>query len=116
MPPSLWAVVPPCGQCTGAGRDGQPASRARTRGASPASGRRRRGLTAAFIGGADFSDPALVSPDWIVPLLGSSAFAPAGETTTGFGTLPAGQVGVICATGEWPDFTLADGQSFFVDD
>ena len=34
--------------------------------------------------------------------------ANAGETTTTMVTLPEGQLGVVCGTGEWPDFTLFD--------
>lgn len=69
----------------------------------------------AFIEAADFADPDLVIPDWIAPLEGGGGFAAAGETVTGLGTLSAGEVGVLCAVGEWPDFTLTDGGSFVVE-
>ena len=68
----------------------------------------------AFIDAADFADPNLKIPDWMVPLGGSGVSAPAGERVTSFGTLPAGEVGIICGTGPWADFTLVDGGSFFV--
>ncbi len=67
----------------------------------------------AFIADADFSDPNQTTPDWAVPLEGGG-FAAAGQSVTSLGTLPAAEVGVLCATGEWPDFTMVDGGSFFV--
>ncbi len=65
----------------------------------------------AFVEGADFSDPNIVIPDWIIPVLGSIS-APAGEDATAFVTLPAAEVGVICGTGEWPKFDFFDAGSF----
>jgi inosine-uridine nucleoside N-ribohydrolase len=67
----------------------------------------------AFIRAADFSDPNFVVPDWIIPVQGS-LFAEAGKVATAFLTFPAGEVGVVCATGEWPKFDLFDAGSFTV--
>lgn len=69
----------------------------------------------AFIEGADFSDPNLVVPDWIIQVEGG-AQAEAGEDATAFVTLPAAEVGVICGTGEWPKFDFYDAGSFPVGD
>ncbi|MBF8290369.1 MAG: rihA [Chloroflexi bacterium] len=71
----------------------------------------------AFIADADFSDPNQTTPDWAVPLGGGGGgFAAPGQTVTSLGTLPAAEVGVLCATGEWPDLTMVNGGSFFVGD
>ncbi len=71
----------------------------------------------AFLADADFSDPNQTTPDWAVPLGGGGGgFAAAGQTVTSLGTLPAAEVGVLCATGEWPDLTMVNGGSFFVGD
>jgi len=66
-----------------------------------------------FIQGADFSDPNLAVPDWIVEVQGN-ALAEAGKRTTAFLALPAAEVGVICGTGEWPKLEFFDAGSFTV--
>jgi purine nucleosidase len=66
----------------------------------------------AFIGQADFSDPATVVPDWVIQAEGTSPLAEAGADAIALSTLPAGAVGVLCATGDWPDLELKDGGSF----
>ncbi len=40
--------------------------------------------------------------------------ADAGSTVTAFVTLPTGNLGVLCATGTWPDLTFVDGGGFSV--
>jgi len=70
----------------------------------------------AFIEGADFSDPGIVVPDWIIQVQGGNVLAEAGTDATAFVTLPAAEVGVICGTGEWPRFALTDGGSFTLEE
>ena len=36
-------------------------------------------------------------------------FAEPGADAVAMVELPVGTVGVICATGEWPEFTISDG-------
>jgi inosine-uridine nucleoside N-ribohydrolase len=64
-----------------------------------------------FIEGADFSDPKIVVPDWIIQVEGG-ALAEAGKSTTAFVTLPAAEVGVLCGTGEWPKLHFFDAGAF----
>ena len=40
--------------------------------------------------------------------------ASAGTRSTAFAPIPAGQVGVLCATGTYPDLTFYDGGSITV--
>ena len=65
----------------------------------------------AWVDDADFSDQDLAIPDWIVEVGSDGVFAEPGMDATAIAELPAGTVGVICATGEWPDFTITDGGS-----
>jgi inosine-uridine nucleoside N-ribohydrolase len=65
----------------------------------------------AWIDEADFSAPELVIPDWIVQVASDGVFAGPGADADAIVELPAGTVGVICATGEWPEFTIVDGGS-----
>ena len=66
-----------------------------------------------FIQEADLADPNLKAPDWIVQVpLDMSASA--GARSTAFAPIPAGLVGVLCATGTYPDLTFHDGGSFTV--
>ena len=65
----------------------------------------------AWVDDADFSDPDIAIPDWIVEVGSDGVFAGPGSDATAIVELPAGTVGVICATGEWPEFTIADGGS-----
>ena len=67
----------------------------------------------AFIRHADLSDPNLRPPDWITQVPGDVG-ASGGARTTAFAPIPAGQVGVLCATGSYPDLTFTDGGSFTV--
>jgi hypothetical protein len=67
----------------------------------------------AFARTADFSDPNLAIPDWIVPVQGSILAAP-GTTATALATLPTGEVGILCAVGQWPKFDIADGGAFMI--
>jgi hypothetical protein len=62
----------------------------------------------AWVDSADFSDEQLVIPDWIVQLESEGVFAEAGADAAAMVEVPAGTVGVICATGEWPELTIAD--------
>jgi hypothetical protein len=67
----------------------------------------------AFAGTADFSDPNLAIPDWIVPVPGNIYAAP-GTTATALAMLPAAEVGILCAVGQWPKFDIADGGAFMI--
>lgn len=69
----------------------------------------------AWVRAADFSDPSLQPPAWVQPLeLGFTASA--GGRAAGVAPLPAGPIGVACATGTFPDLTFHDGGSFTVGD
>ena len=63
----------------------------------------------AWVEAADFSDTEIVIPDWIVQISSDGVFAEAGADAVAMVELPAGTVGVICASGEWPEFSIADG-------
>jgi hypothetical protein len=65
----------------------------------------------AFVKRADLSDPNLAPPAWIaqVPV---DVSATAGTRTSAFVPLPAGSVGMLCATGTYPDLRFRDGGSF----
>jgi inosine-uridine nucleoside N-ribohydrolase len=63
----------------------------------------------AWVDGADFSSPDLEIPDWIVQVGSDGVFAGPGADAGAIVELPAGTVGVMCATGEWPEFTTVDG-------
>ncbi len=63
------------------------------------------------MGNADLSDPNLQPPDWIVqvPL---ERRASAGARSSTFAAVPAGETGVLCATGTYPALTFHDGGTF----
>ena len=65
----------------------------------------------AWVDDADLSNPDIAIPDWLVEVAGDGVFAGPGSAATAIIELPAGTVGVICATGEWPEFTMVDGGS-----
>lgn len=67
----------------------------------------------AFVQQADLADPNLKAPDWIVQVP-VDLNASAGARSTAFAPIPAGEVGVLCATGTYPDLTFYDGDSFTV--
>ena len=67
----------------------------------------------AFVQHADLADPNLKAPDWIVQVPVDLS-ASAGTRSTAFAPIPAGKVGVLCATGTYPDLTFYDGGSFTV--
>ena len=61
-----------------------------------------------FITHADLADPNLKAPDWIVQVP-IDLSASAGTRATAFAPIPAGTVGILCATGTYPDLTFHDG-------
>jgi hypothetical protein len=61
----------------------------------------------------DLADPDLITPAWIFQVEGSLG-APPGGTAETIATQPAGTLGVLCATGTFPDLTFHDGGSFVV--
>jgi inosine-uridine nucleoside N-ribohydrolase len=63
----------------------------------------------AFVTAADFADPSLAIPDWVVQIQADGLFVDGGGTTSALATLPAATVGFLCATGEWPDLRIVDG-------
>lgn len=63
----------------------------------------------AWIDAADMSNPELAIPDWIVQVASDGVYAEAGADATAAVDLPAGTVGVLCGTGEWPKLDFADG-------
>jgi hypothetical protein len=67
----------------------------------------------AFARAADFGDPNLALPDWVVPVQSDVMAAP-GETASAYVTLPPGDLGAMCATGDWPALTLFDAGGFRV--
>jgi inosine-uridine nucleoside N-ribohydrolase len=67
----------------------------------------------AFAEGADVNDPNFAPPDWIVPIEGS-ATANAGAEAIVMTAVPAVEVGVICATGEFPAIEVFPGGSVLV--
>jgi inosine-uridine nucleoside N-ribohydrolase len=64
-----------------------------------------------FVRTADLAAPTFVLPDWIIELAGDGLFVEAGATASMLTTLPAAEVGFICATGDWPSLTLSDAGS-----
>jgi inosine-uridine nucleoside N-ribohydrolase len=64
-----------------------------------------------FVRTADLADSAFVLPDWIIELGGDGLFVEAGATASMLTSLPAAEVGFICATGDWPDLELIDAGS-----
>ena len=66
-----------------------------------------------FVDSVDLADPDVQVPDWIIQV-GDGITADPGTEATAFLTLPAGVVGFICATGEFPAFDFFDGGSFTV--
>ncbi|MCI0582085.1 MAG: nucleoside hydrolase [Chloroflexi bacterium] len=67
----------------------------------------------AFVESADLSDPNLAPPEWIIET-GSSVTADPGETAVAIATVPAAELGAICATGDWPNLELAPSDSVLV--
>ena len=67
----------------------------------------------AFIRAADLGDPKLVVPDWLIQAQGD-VMADARSTASGFVTLPAGNLGALCATGTFPDLEFFDAGAFSV--
>jgi pyrimidine-specific ribonucleoside hydrolase len=61
---------------------------------------------------ADFSDPNLKPPAWIVPV--GAAQAEAGGSGTTVVTLDAGTFGAVCGVGTYPRITFNDGGTFEV--
>jgi pyrimidine-specific ribonucleoside hydrolase len=61
----------------------------------------------------DLSDPTFVPPDWIIPIEGGATALAAAEAVA-IASVPATEVGVICATGEWPALELTPGDSVLV--
>ena len=61
---------------------------------------------------ADFSDPNLKPPAWIVPV--GAAQADAGGSGTTVVTLDAGTFGAVCGVGTYPRITFNDGGTFEV--
>jgi hypothetical protein len=66
-----------------------------------------------LIESVDLSDPSFVPPDWIIPIEGSATAIAGGEAAT-IASVPTAEVGVICATGEWPALELVPGDSVLV--
>ena len=60
------------------------------------------------------TDPDAVLPAWIRDLGAFTPVEPHG-TAIAITEVPAGVVGGLCATGEWPDLTFTDGGSFTVE-
>ena len=65
----------------------------------------------AWIDTADFGDPNLAPPAWIVPVELSVSAGP-GESAQGIVTLEAGTYGVACGAGTWPDIKVTNGAQF----
>jgi pyrimidine-specific ribonucleoside hydrolase len=67
----------------------------------------------AFANEADLTDPNLEIPDWVVPVplaLG----APGGSSAAGYAPLPAGELGVLCLAGTFPEVDFHDGGTFTI--
>jgi hypothetical protein len=69
----------------------------------------------AFLESVDLSDPNLAPPDWIIQISSSATADPGGEAVT-IASVPAAEVGVICATGEWPALDLTPSTSVEIPD
>lgn len=65
----------------------------------------------AFIRSADLSDPAFQVPEWLTPIGGGMSAEPGGQVASVV-MVPAGTVGLVCATGDWPTLEFIDGGSF----
>jgi len=63
----------------------------------------------AWLDRADFSTPDLAIPDWIEQISSDGVYAEAGRDAGALIDIPAGTLGVVCGTGEWPDLTFVDG-------
>ncbi len=71
----------------------------------------------AWVSTLDLSDEsALAPPDWIIEIEGQGPFAEAGQDAVVLGELPSGLIGVMCATGDWPNLSFTDGGSFTLAD
>jgi inosine-uridine nucleoside N-ribohydrolase len=64
-----------------------------------------------FVDSVDLANPDVEVPDWVIQV-GDGIFAEPGTEQTAFLGLPAGEVGFLCATGEFPAFEFFDGGSF----
>ncbi len=67
----------------------------------------------AFLRQADLSDPNLAVPDWIVQVPVNIS-ATAGTRAVAFAPIPAGEVGLLCVSGTFPDVSFHDGGTFTV--
>ena len=62
---------------------------------------------------ADLGDPNFVLPDWIFQV-GGNVTADSGATGSAVVTLPAGELGAMCAIGTFPDIEFVDAGTFHV--
>ncbi len=69
----------------------------------------------AFISALDLSNPEVQPPAWMIQL-GQAPSAAAGTNATTIVEAPAGEMGVVCAGGAWPDITFVDGGSFSLEE
>ena len=69
----------------------------------------------AFIESVDVSDPNLAPPDWIIEISSSATADPGGQAVA-IASVPAAEVGAVCATGEWPALDLAPSASVEIPD
>ena len=67
----------------------------------------------AFANEADLTDPNLQIPDWVVPVQ-LELRATAGSTATAYASMPAGELGVLCLAGAFPQVEFHDGGTFTV--
>jgi pyrimidine-specific ribonucleoside hydrolase len=63
----------------------------------------------------DLADPSFRPPDWIIGIETSATTEARGEAVA-IASIPPGEVGAICATGEWPDLELFPGNAVHVPD
>jgi hypothetical protein len=66
-----------------------------------------------WINKADFGDPNLAPPDWLLPLANPPT-ADAGASATSVASLEPGSYGVACEWGTWPKVRFTDGGAFEV--
>jgi len=69
----------------------------------------------AFLESVDLLDPNLAPPEWIIQISSSATADPGGEAVA-IASVPAAEVGVICATGEWPALDLTPSTSVEIPD
>ena len=65
-----------------------------------------------WIEGVDLTSEDVAPPDWIVPIEGTGESAEPGADAVALVQMPAGPVGILCASGQWPNLTFTDGGSF----